>query len=173
MGVELADRRTGPLEAAGGPALRAHDESARESLGLQVTEDRVLIRADQEDLAPTQTASGVYTAKTLAAAVDGSDSGESWFTGTVVQLGPLVNRFDPRKAVLRWVRDLEAEGTDVALMEIRHLRRRVEELPTESPEPVCVGNRVCFSWASGQQITVDGDTYVIVRASEILAVLEE
>ena len=94
--------------------------------------DRVVIRADVEDRAPEQTESGLLTAKTLAAAVEGSDQEESWFVGTVVALGPLVE-----------------SGAD----------------------PVRVGNRVCFSWAGGQQITVNDERYLIMRASDVLAVL--
>ena len=140
---------------------------------LRVTEDRVLIKADREDHAPTQTDTGLYLAASLAAAVDGSDEAESWFVGTIVQLGPLVNRFEARPAILRWLWDAETEGIGLSPREVRELIARVQELPKETPEPLRVGDRVCFSWASGQQIAIDGDTFVVLRAGDVLGVLEE
>jgi hypothetical protein len=133
----------------------------------------VLIRADREDHAPTQTESGLYLASSLAAAIDGSDEAESWFIGTIVQVGPLVNRLNHRRAILGWLLELESDGHDLACAELRALRQRVEDLPAEMPDPLMVGDRVAFSWTSGQQIAIDGDTFVILRASEVLAVLEE
>ena len=65
----------------------------------------MLIRADREDRAPEQRESGLYTASSLAAAVEGDDPEDSWFVGTVVQVGPLVNRLNHRRAILRWVLD--------------------------------------------------------------------
>lgn len=149
------------------------DESSRQSLGLRVTEDRVLIRADREDHAPTQAESGLYLASSLAAAVEGEDPGESWFVGTIVQLGPLVNRLNHRRAILRWLLELEDHGHDLVLAEVRALRERVEGLPAEMPDPLKAGHRVAFSWAAGQQIAVDGEKYLILRASDVLAVLED
>ena len=140
---------------------------------LRVTEDRVLIRADRDDHAPTQTAAGLYLATSMAAAVEGEDPGESWFVGTIVQLGPQVNRLNHRRAILGLLLELEADGHDLGLAEIRALRQRVEDLPTEQPDPLKVGDRVSFSWASGQQIMVDGEKYLILRASDVLAVLED
>jgi len=109
----------------------------------------------------------------MAAAVEGEDASESWFVGTIVQIGPMVQRFNIRPAVLRWIGELEDEGHDILPAELRALRRRIEDMPEESPEPLRVGDRVTFSWASGQQIAVDGDKYLIMRASDVLAVLEE
>ena len=148
-------------------------ESPRDALSLRVTEDRVLIKADREDHAPTQTEAGIYLASSLAAAVDGADEAESWFVGTIVQVGPLVHRFEARPAMLRWLWDAETEGIGLSPREVRELITRVQELPMETPEPVRVGDRVCFSWAAGQQITVDGERFLILRVSDVLAVLEE
>lgn len=148
-------------------------EEPPQSLGLQVTEDRVLIKADREDRAPAQTASGLYTAASLAAAVDGSDAEESWFVGTIVQLGPLVNYMDVRSRAVRWLIELEDEGHDILPAEIRVLRERIEALPRQMPDPLTVGNRVVFSWASGHRVDVGGERYIILRASDVLAVLEE
>lgn len=133
----------------------------------------MLIRADREDHAPMETECGLFLASSLAAAVEGEDPGESWFVGTIVQLGPQVNALDVRRTVLRGLYDLEAEHHDVCVSEVRVLRERIEAIPLVTPEPLAMGDRVCFSWASGQQIAIDGDRFLILRASDVLAVLEE
>lgn len=148
-------------------------ESPGQALGLTVTKDRILIRADREDKAPQETAGGIYVAQSLAAAVDGSDSGESWFTGTIVQLGPLVRRYDVRDAVLDWLQELEQAGHDVSPIELKALRARIRDLPTEHIDPLSVGDRVVFSWASGQQIAIGEDRYVLLRVDDILGVVED
>ena len=171
-----SEMRIGTATTQFGPAVISAErltESARHAVGLQVTQDRVLIRADREDKAPQQTAGGIYLAQSLAAAVDGSDSGESWFVGTIVQLGPLVRRFDIRDSVHDWLTELIDEGHDIAAVELKALRARVRALPAEHIDPFDVGDRVVFSWASGQQITVDEDRYVLLRADDILATVEE
>jgi co-chaperonin GroES (HSP10) len=92
---------------------------------------RVVIRADREDRSPETLDSGLVVAKTLAAAVEGSDVEDSWFVGTVVGLGP-----------------------------------------EQSSDPIHVGDRVIFSWAAGQQLTIDGEKYLILHHTEVLGVLE-
>ena len=185
MDIGVAESRDCAVEAPGtGPpgvgadAAVPHlglgwDEPTRPSVELRVTEDRVLIRADQEDHAPTQTDAGLFLAQSLAAAVGGEDPSESWFVGTIVQLGPLVNQLDIRNRVIRWLHELEDEGHDLRPAEIGVVRERIEALPREMPDPLRVGDRVVFSWASGQQIAVDGERRLILRASDVLAVLEE
>lgn len=103
------------------------------SLPFRPLGDRVVIKADREERAPETLDSGLVVAKTLAAAVEGTDAEESWFVGTIVGLGPFVDQRDP----------------------------------------IHIGDRVCFSWASGQQITVDADKYLVMSARDVLAVLEE
>jgi co-chaperonin GroES (HSP10) len=154
-------------------ALPANYKPAGSSVGLQVTQDRVLIRADREDKAPQQTASGLYVAQSLAAAVDGADSGESWFCGTIVQLGPLVRRFDVRDTVLDWLQELEQVGHDISPIELKALRARIRTLPKEHIDPLSVGDRVVFSWASGQQIAIGEDRYIMLRVDDILGIVEE
>lgn len=186
MGVETTERGSVTVEAdrvatdttdqrtRSNGSCDGGSESARHALGLQVTHDRVLIRADREDKAPQQTASGLYVAQSLAAAVDGSDSGESWFTGTIVQLGPLVRRLDVRDIVLDWLQAIVDEGHSfLAVAEIKALRTRIRALPQEHIDPLTVGDRVVFSWASGQQITIGEDKYVVLRADDILGILDE
>lgn len=115
--------------------MDSHEDrrARRMSLPFRPLGNRVVIKADVEDHAPEQTASGLLTATSLAAAVEGSDKEDSWFVGTIVGLGPLVDHTDP----------------------------------------LHVGDRVTFSWASGQQITADGEKYLIMRDKDVLAVLEE
>ena len=146
---------------------------AQDALGLHVTEDRVLIRADREDHAPTQTESGVYLATSLAAAVEGDDPADSWCVGTIVQVGPLVNHCDLRAWVLRRLRVLVQDVSCCDEIGVRGMLADIEKMPRDMPDPLQVGQWVCFSWASGQQIAVDGERYVILRASEVLAVLED
>lgn len=134
------------------------------------TGDRVVIKADVEERVPEETASGLLTAKTLAAAVEGSDREDSWFVGTIVALGPLVNQFEIRPFILRQLRQLE-EFKFMKHEQICALRHAIEDLPCECPDPLRVGDRVTFSWAAGQQMTIDGERFLILKASEVLAVL--
>ena len=133
----------------------------------------MLIQSDQDDHAPTETASGVLLAPTMASAVEGTDTTESWYTGRVVQVGPLVGRRDVRRQVAGWLLALEGEGHDVTVKEIALLRQKVEQMRETCPDPVQVGQRVAFSWQAGHQLAMDGVKYVVLRASDVLAVLEE
>ena len=142
--------------------------------------DRVVIKADVEDHAPEVTEGGVVLAKTLAAAVEGSDVEDSWFVGTVVAIGPLVNHFDVRAYVLRRLRVIVTDAggdddsyADVRASDVTAVCANIEALPRDCPDPIKVGDRCTFSWASGQQITVDGDRFLIMRASDVLAVFED
>ena len=76
------------------------------TLPFQPLGNRVVIKADVEDRAPAQTDSGLLTAQTLAAAVEGTDATESWFVGTVIACGPLVERFDGRAFARRRIQEL-------------------------------------------------------------------
>ena len=141
-------------------------------LPVRVCGDRLLIRADVETHAPTTHASGVVTATTLAAATTGMDPQRSWFVGTVVAVGPDVHAFNIRPFVLRRLSELiesfYAEGHRKAL---DALRQEIAELPRETAETFLIGERVVFSWASGQDLALNEDRYVILHAPEILAVL--
>lgn len=128
---------------------------------------RVVIRADREDHAPQETETGLLLAKTLAAAVEGQDAEDSWFVGTIVAIGPLVRAFDIRA----WVRSHLRESLERGVS-LRAMWQEFDRLPATCPDPLKVGDRVTFSWASGQQITVDGDKFLIMPASDVLAVLE-
>lgn len=137
----------------------------------------MLIQADQETHAPEQTEGGLYTAKSLTSAVEGGDAAPSWFVGTVVQVGPLVNTVDVRGRALALLSTLKAQGTRLfdggtdAVWD--RLWVQILAIPRECPDPIRVGERVVFSWAAGQQVTIDGRAFVIVRADDVLARLEE
>lgn len=134
------------------------------SLPFRPLGNRVVIKADREDHAPVQTESGVLLATTLAAAVDGSDAEDSWFVGTVIAVGPLVNRFEIRDYFRVRVGEMRVFTFSSA---------ELAALPAECPDPIRVGDRVAFSWASGQELAIDGEKFLIMAASDILAVLEE
>lgn len=38
-------------------------------------------------------------------------------------------------------------------------------------DPVKIGDRVTFSWMAGQELSIDGDRYLILHTDEVLAVL--
>ena len=136
--------------------------------------DRVVIKADVEDHAPEATEGGIVLAKTLAAAVEGSDVVDSWFVGTVVAIGPLVNHFDVRAYVLRVLREIRTTaGVSSVYVDLDGLVADIDALPRDCPDPIKVGDRCTFSWASGQQISVDGERFLIMRASDVLAVFED
>jgi len=119
----------------------------------------------------------VYTATSLAAAVEGEDAADSWFVGTVVQVGPRVNLRDVRMIVAHWLRDLpeteDAYGNRVIRADdVARVAAQVATMDQRSCDPVNVGDRVIFSWASGQQVSLDGERYLLLRAAEVLAVME-
>lgn len=153
---------------------RYQDMVRSQKLGFTPLGDRVVIKADVEDHAPQATTSGLLTATTLAAAVDGSDTEDSWFVGTVVAVGPLVNHFDCRKFVLRRLKEIDSEyGVDLACLSgaLDIVANEIKALPTDCPDPVHVGDRVTFSWSAGQQLQIDGEKFLILRARDLLAVL--
>lgn len=43
----------------------------------------------------------------------------------------------------------------------------------QAPADVKVGDHVLFSWKDGQEVTIDDDTFLMMRETDILAVLEE
>lgn len=38
---------------------------------------------------------------------------------------------------------------------------------------LAIGDHVVFSWASGQDVVIDGERYLVMREADVLAVLEE
>lgn len=179
MGLELATGRNGTATAGvfgwADPADRpglAGAESTGTAVGVRVTGDRILIRPDADEEAPRQTEGGILLARTLASAVEGSDAHPSWCTGVVLQAGPLVGWRDVRRQIAGWLLALEAEGHDLAVSEITRVRHRVETMSADNPDPVRIGQRVVFSWQAGHQVAVDGEPYIVIRASDVLAIVE-
>jgi co-chaperonin GroES (HSP10) len=43
---------------------------------------------------------------------------------------------------------------------------------TQREPVVSIGDQVLYSWASGQEITIDDERYILLREEELLAVLE-
>lgn len=140
------------------------------SVPLRVLGDRVLVKPDVNSNAPEQLESGIVLAKSLAAAVTGSDPTNSVHRGTVIAVGnprhPLyleasgmADRIDKISAP-----DIEFDLLDDAANMLRDLVLR---------QPcVAVGDDVLFSHDAGQETTIDGETYIIMREDELLAVVE-
>lgn len=143
------------------------------NLLLRVLGDRVLVRPDVNANAPETLASGVVVAKSLAAAVTGHDETLSVSRGTVIAVGQprhpyyhesmhLADKLD--RLVLATPSSTNAElYTDAAKL----LRDLVRKEPSVGLE-----DDVLFSHDAGQQITMDGETSVILHDHEILAVVE-
>lgn len=102
------------------------------SLPLRVLGSRVLIRPDVQSAAPEQTASGLYVAKSLAAAATGDDAVTWYVSGTVA-----------------------AKGQKCTVPDLN------------------VGDPVTFSWEAGQEIQVNGEPFLVMDETEVLAVLKE
>ena len=137
---------------------------------LRVVGDRILIRPDTEDQRVEETESGLLTAPSLVAAVEGSDR-TIWHTsGTVVQVGEWPT--DVRKFVTRRLEQMEAEcSTFVAVKEIATLRSDLAALPVYRPREITVGDRVIFSVQAGHDVTLNGEPFVIMAEKDVLAVL--
>lgn len=141
---------------------------------LRVKGTRVLIEPDREDLSPQETPSGLYTARSLGAAVTGQDEAESWYSGTVVALGDgLTGPFDVRAFVLRRLQ----EFIDSPLfhctptVDVWHLQREIEALPVDAVCDLTIGDAVTFASTAGQTIVLDGTPYLILDVHDILGVL--
>ncbi len=137
------------------------------TLPLRVLGDRVLIKPDVEDHAVEQTAGGIYVAESLAAAVDGEDTATSYTSGVVVAIGNQDQPFDCRPYILRRLK--EKSG----MVRLLHLIAEIEALPAHKPSDLRVGDRVTFSWKSGQEVAIDGDVYIVMQEADVLAVLQE
>lgn len=136
------------------------------SLPLRVLGDRVLIKPDVDPNAPEITEGGIYLAPSLASAVTGEDATLSLTRGTVIGVGtpkhPLHDVAEDLAA--RLARRHRADDADTVQL-LRDLVRR---------EPcVSVGDDVLFARDAGQQITIEDETYIIVREHELLAVIPE
>ena len=141
---------------------------------LRVLGARVLIEPDREDLSPQQTASGLFTARSLGSAVSGTDEAESWYSGVVVALGDaLTGPFDVRPYVLRRLDELIAHPTFhcTPTVDTMAFRDEVAALPVDKICDFAVGDAVTFASTAGQSIEIDGTPYLILEIDEILGVL--
>lgn len=134
-------------------------------LPIRVLGDRVLVKPDTLDNAPERLASGIVLAKSLAAAVTGSDAEHSITRGVVIAVG---HPKHPKEAealeladrivawhVMTWEEDSEL---------LRDLVRR---------EPCCnVGDDVLFSYDAGQALTIEDESYILLHENDLLAVVE-
>lgn len=137
------------------------------TLPLRVLGDRVLVKPDVLRNAPEQTASGVYVARSLAAAVTGEDPTSSLHRGTVMAVGrpahPL--QYEARVLADKLQRHMPV-GDDLALDAAHTLRDLVRRDPC-----VQVGDDVLFSHDAGQEIRLEDETWLILREAELLAVV--
>jgi co-chaperonin GroES (HSP10) len=133
----------------------------------------VLIKPDIEEQKPEQTASGLYLAKTLEAAATGEDAREAWYTGVVVAFGEERPVFDVRPYVKRRLNEaLDATSYLDLATDITALYNDLETLPAERVRDVAIGDHVTFSARAGQELDIDGDSYLIMNETDILGVLE-
>lgn len=85
-------------------------------------------------------------------------------TGTVVAVGvPVHPKRDEAIAAAEWLDDQGDRHIEVADL----LRALVRRHPI-----VQVGDVVVFSWQSGQELTVDGERFLLMPEDDLLAVLE-
>ena len=140
------------------------------SVPLRVLGDRVLVKPDINANAPETLDSGVIVAKSLASAVTGSDPIPVPHRGTVIAVG---NPTHPKQAYIEQIASIihdigawnAATGESVSIPQLlRDLVRR---------EPCCaVGDDVLFASDAGQEITLDGEMYILLHESDLLAVVE-
>ena len=137
---------------------------------LKVLGDRVLIRPDTLANAPEQHGS-VFLAQSMAAAVTGEDETTSVCRGTVIAVG--TPRHPLKEEAEALADKLDGASTwdvcdDERFEDAAHMLR---DLVRRHPA-VLVGDDVLFSHDAGQEITLDGETYVLMREDELLAVVE-
>lgn len=144
---------------------------------LRVLGDRILVQPDEDRNAPQLLASGIHIAKTLSAAVTGEDKTTSVQRGTVIAVGtpkhPLKAEAESLALTLQMRDDLEAYHSrfpreETPLRDASHLLR---DLVRREPV-VAVGDDVLFNHDAGQLITLENQSYIILREAELLAVVE-
>lgn len=142
---------------------------------LRVLGPRVLIRPDRDDRAPEETASGLVLAKSLAAAVTGTDPVLAWSRGMVIAVGTPRHPFRDetldlagrltKLASVSWA----SSSTNAGLLHdaSQCLRDLVQREPC-----VAVGDDVIFAHDAGQEITLEHQTFILVKEDELLAVVD-
>lgn len=143
------------------------------TMPLKVLGDRVLIKPDTVSNAPETTDSGVVLAKSMAAAITGEDATISVCRGTVIAVGtprhPLHHEADAlAKKVERFAHIGETALRQEVFLDAAHMLRDLVR-----KAPACgVGDDVLFSHDAGQQVTLENETYVLMREDELLAIVE-
>lgn len=135
------------------------------TIPLRVLGDRVLVKPDVNLNVPKTLASGVVVAKSLAAAVTGEDATASICRGTVIAVGTPRHPLHHEVDVL--ARRLEHGPAFTDTMDAAKLLR---DLIRRQP-CVSISDDVLFSHDAGQETVIDGETYVILREHELLAVV--
>ena len=139
---------------------------------VRVLGDRVLVRPDVNANAPQQTDAGIYLATSLAAAVTGEDATTSLHRGTVIAVGnpkhPLHHEAETLAGKLeRFIDTSGMSGSEDEIWDAMHLLR---DLVRRQP-CVSVWDDVLFSHDAGQELTLDGETFVILHETDLLAVV--
>lgn len=138
---------------------------------VKVLGDRVLVKPDVIDNAPETTASGIVLAKSMAAALTGEDKTTSVSRGTVIAIGrprhPLYVEALALAAKLDAV-CCRSLADDERVSDAAHLLR---DLVRRQPCSA-VGDDVLFSHDAGQQITLEGEVYILLHEDELLAIVE-
>lgn len=140
---------------------------------FRVLGDRVLVRPDVNANAPVKTDAGIYVAKSLVAAVTGEDATRSVHRGTVIAVGNPKHPLQHEAVTLagtveKYARMGETPTREEAFVDAAHLLRDLVRR-----HPCCrVGDDILFSHDAGQELTLDGETYIILHESELLAIVE-
>lgn len=143
------------------------------SVPVRVMPGKVLIQPDVEAQAVEARDSGILLAKTLTAAVEGDDARESWYSGTVIAMNHADLDFDVRPYLRRHLVDLlDAATYEDAMRGIGTLLTDLDRLPQVRERGFRVGDAVTFSHTAGQELTIDGTTYLILDERELLGVLQ-
>lgn len=140
---------------------------------LRVLGDRVLVKPDVNANAPEQRESGVFVAKSLAAAVTGEDPTQSLHRGTVIAVGTPRHPLWHEAETLAHKLNSRTAWTNVPREELPELCAAdlLMDLVRKQPA-VVVGDDVLFSHDAGQELTLDEGTYVILHEHELIAVIE-
>lgn len=149
------------------------------TIPLRVLGDRVLIRPDVDSYAPETHRSGVLVAKSLAAAVTGRDPTPSSCRGTVLAVGQpkhpladeaaeLAQRLLTRAALTPFLSVPPPDPPETCYAQAAHL---LLDLTRKEPA-VHVNDDVIFNSDVGQQITLEDQTYLLLREADILAIVE-
>ena len=142
------------------------------TLPLRVLGDRILIKPDVDEHAPEQVGS-VFVAKSLAAAVTGSDAVNSVCRGTVVAVGTPKHPLHDEAAIL--ADTCEGYGLISSSETLKHTwhdaAHMIRDLVRKQPS-ASIGDDVLFSADAGQRIDLEDESYIILHDADLLAIVE-